>query len=476
MAFRHNKKESGDHGYQWTAYSDLFTALSIVFLFMYVVATLRLGVGGVQKFHELKTMTQKVESLREQMKVYESLKEDYLKSQASHDETEEYKDLMSQLDLLQDQNHNEAEKLRQQAQNNEKKEKALNHYQAMIKNIITANIVAKSRLKTKETVIEDQVQEIQSKDNKIDDQKIEASALHRQIDDQQAEIALNQKKVALAQKSLEMRNHDLKSALAQNQISKGEFQKKWAQAQAKHNADVAKLNSQAGQLQSALALKQGELQNLGKELGQSQQNLAKTKGELNKAQEALAAKKKLASTIQENFKRAGIKAEVDTQTGDVTLAFGDQYFDTGSSKLKKEMRKKLEELIPVYSQSLFQDPKISQKITNVEIIGFASPTFNGKYIDPESLNPQDRNAVNFNLDLSFSRAKSIFNHIFDQKKMNYPHQRRLLPLVKVTGRSFLAEGSKGRNLASGVSENEYCKIQNCTKSQRVIIKFNVEEK
>ena len=167
------------------------------------------------------------------------------------------------------------------------------------------------------------------------------------------------------------------------------------------------------------------------------------KGDLAKAMENLNAKKKLAENIKSKFAQNGVKAEVDPNTGDVLLSFGDQYFDSGRATLKNGMRKVLEQAMPLYANSLFENAKISEKIQSVEIVGFASPTYKGRFVDPTSLSKEDRAAVDYNLDLSYSRAKAIFSHVFDKNKMEFKHQQKLLPLVKVTGRSFLA-GDKDR--------------------------------
>ncbi len=194
--------------------------------------------------------------------------------------------------------------------------------------------------------------------------------------------------------------------------------------------------------------------------------------ELAKAQENLNARKNLANLIKSNFAKNGIKADVDVKTGDVILAFGDQYFDSDSSNLKNGMRKILEQAVPVYSNSLFENQTIADKISNVEIVGFASPTFKGKYIDPKSLNPEDRAAVNYNLDLSYNRARAIFNHVFDQNKMQFKYQQKLLPLVKVTGRSFFDQAERG---IATEAPDSFCKKNDCAKLQRVIIKFNLKD-
>ena len=120
---------------------------------------------------------------------------------------------------------------------------------------------------------------------------------------------------------------------------------------------------------------------------------------------------------------------------------------------------------------------MAKKIKNIEIVGFASPTYQGKYVNPKSLDSRNRKAVDYNLDLSYYRARSIFKYIFDKDKMQYENQKRLLPLVKVTGRSFLAEKSTDRDLSSegDLSSKDFCSLHDCKKAQRVIIKFNLEE-
>jgi hypothetical protein len=65
--------------------------------------------------------------------------------------------------------------------------------------------------------------------------------------------------------------------------------------------------------------------------------------------------------------------------------------------------------------------------------------------------------------------------MFNKNEMIYQHQKDMLPLVKVTGRSFLAEEVKGRDIASGLDHKDYCAKYNCEKSQKVIIRFNLKD-
>ncbi len=58
---------------------------------------------------------------------------------------------MSKLTLLQDDAHQEKDLLRQKAKENKEKEFALNQYQALIRNIINTNILAKTQIAHRET-------------------------------------------------------------------------------------------------------------------------------------------------------------------------------------------------------------------------------------------------------------------------------------------------------------------------------------
>ena len=155
------------------------------------------------------------------------------------------------------------------------------------------------------------------------------------------------------------------------------------------------------------------------------------------------------------------------------LDFGQTFFENDSSQLKDEMRKILKKAMPVYSKSLFGNVNVAEKISSVEVIGFASPTYRGKFVDPNSSKPDDIDAMKYNMDLSYKRAKSIFNYILDDKEMAFEHKNSLVPNLTVSGRSFLELMKMNRSVASA---EDYCKKNDCKKSQRVIIKFSMNRK
>ncbi len=551
MAFDYDKnKGKHDNGHEWVAFSDLYLCLSTVFLFLFVVASLRTGTTSVQAQKEVQKLTREAEELRQQIKVYNGLSQDYVENDASTSEAEEYKQLMSKLDLLQDEANQESDALKKQARELTDKEKALNKYQAMVKAIIQRNMVSKTRIARRDEVLVEKREEIKEKDVAI-------GTLEQDVQEKRAELEDREKKIAAQTSELEKRMKQLRSSYKAQKISKKNFEAQQAKIRKETEQKVAALKEEReqieGQLQQVagslsekeralanteanLAQKQAEaeklasdLKNAGaaaqaqaaalrgqfaaeqakaraafegelakqrlsaaqreaaeaqyrsgvaakeKALGDKISSLASkvqsTEGELAKAQETANARKKLAQQISANFARAGIKADVDAGTGDVILDFGNQYFDSGRANLKPSMQTQLQKAMPVYSASLFNDPKIASKIQGIEIVGFASPTYKGKVIDPNSLTAEDKKAVDYNLDLSYNRAKSIFDYTFN--KMAFEHQRNLKPLVKVTGRSFLAEATKGQRLPANMSEKDFCKTYDCKKAQRVIIKFNL---
>jgi chromosome segregation ATPase len=666
-----NKKDGNEF---WASYSDLFMVLSVVFLLLYVTASMRSGTFSVQKNTENKRLAEEASDLKQQIKVFNTLKEDYLEKDASQKDQEVYKQLMDKLTLLQEENNVEASKLRKQAQENENKEMALNEYQQIIRNIINANMLSQARIKKrdqiivkneevikeKETEIKQNIETINQQDQELEEQsqiieqkqKIIAQK-KKQLEQKQQEIvlleqdidqkedvieqnnqqinsintALNQKIQALkvtqakhkssskklmedieklkkqeAQKVAMLKNNNakinqelnkfqnkLKSAeqtissqeqekdrLAQEltvaeknlintqqsyqeqvnklqkdhdarlraeritfekklegeKMSAAEKEARMVAFQKQADARAAELKGKISGLQQKVEMTQqeadaraaelkGKISGLQQKVEMTQQEAdaraAELKGKISGLQEKVAttstalenakgqqarmvasidqlktekdqlsgtlkeikdqerAKKQITETIRKNFAAQGVKADINDKTGEVTMSFGKEFFDSGSADLKPAMLKVLRDFIPTYSKSLFQDEKVAEKIKNVEIIGHASPTYKGKFVNPNSLDPKDQKATAFNLDLSIKRAKSIFNEIFDTKKMTYEHQQALRGMIKVTGRGFLADGKDLKKLPNGMKESDFCKSHDCKKAQTVIIKFNLKE-
>lgn len=625
------KQKHSDDGSFWTSYSDLFMMLSVVFLLLYVVASVRTGTSSVQNMLENQKLKAEAQDYKKQIQAYNALKDDYLEKDASEDESKMYEELMNKLSLLQEEAKEEKKQLEARAEENDAKAKALNQYQQMVRNIINTNLLSNKKIKFRNEVIvkkndaikemdttiqlqtkdiqdkaqvisqnrvqiEKQEKEIFEKQRVLDLKKQQVEMLETQVNEKEQTIASNQSKInalnsdlsnkikelektstsaniskqelnrkiaimkiqnakkidelqsetkvmkenvdaihrelssaenqladargkmaeqeALKRKleedmarasadhqskmaqmrsdfdakmnaersALEKQLEGEKASAAQKMKALGEFKEKMAKEKAALDGQLANLRDEVGKAQGEAKELKGQLANAQKEHGrylaaidQLEKDKAGLSGDLKRAQELTNAKKALAKKIADNLAKNGIKAGVDGKSGDVTINFGDEYFDTGSSNLKPKMMEVMKKFVPTYSKSLLEDEKIAKEISSVEIVGFSSPTYRGKYVDPKSLADSDRAAVSYNLDLSYGRAKSIFNYIFDKKNMTYEYQKEMLPLVKVTGRSFLAEGVSGRDIESGLDMKTYCKKYNCEKSQKVIIRFNLKD-
>jgi outer membrane protein OmpA-like peptidoglycan-associated protein len=201
-----------------------------------------------------------------------------------------------------------------------------------------------------------------------------------------------------------------------------------------------------------------------------QQKLQKTLGDI-RAKEQL--RKNIISSLKENFDRHGIDAEIDEATGEVTLPFNKAYFDFDSDVLKPEMKQYLRKIIPVYSKSIFAESDVDQYIKSIEVVGSASPIYLGKYVNPHSLSQEARAALNYNMDLSYRRARAIFKYILNKRNMKYDHQRDLMVHLKVTGRSYLGSAPMNEIPKDGMEMDEFCKKYDCEKLQSAIIRFNL---
>lgn len=578
MAFHYDKNRQA-HGNDsfWTSYSDLFLGLSTIFLLLYVVSSLRTGTDAIKNQVDNQKLTMQVEELQNQLKMYESVKNDYMQKEAGKDEQQEYQELMDKLTLLQEDAKSEKDRLVQEALENEKKAKALNKYQQMVRNVMNANKVAKSRIITRNEIIDEQ-------DTTISEQEQNIKGLEGDIAQKTQLIAEGNRKIANTEAALQKNLKDLQTAYKRNKLTKKAYEKQakqmrednerrvaaLRQTNSQYNQQLKAANQQLNQLNSELAQTSGQLAGTKAALAQTSNQLAgtqaaldqsrgeaarlqgalsnaageanalkgkiaalnagyaaqrakeraafegemnrlklgaaeraaregkfraeaaakeramqgqlaglrgqlrDTEGALSKAKEEIDARRAIAQEIKKGFAQAGIKADIDMGTGEVILDFGDAYFESDSANLKPKMREIIERAMPVYSKSLFGNQKVASKISNVEIIGFASPTYKGRFVDPRSQKPDDKAALKYNMDLSYRRANAIFQHIVDEKNPDFKHQQDLMALMKVSGRSFL-EVMKvdSRNPASAA---EFCKQNDCRKAQRVIVRFSMDGK
>lgn len=479
MAFNYekNKNHEGNDSF-WTSYSDLFLGLSTIFLLLYVMASLRTGTDAIKNQSENQKLTQKVEELQNQLAMYESVKNQYMHS-APKDETQEYQELMDKLTLLQEDAKNEKDRLAQESLENGKKAQALNKYQQMVRNIMNANKVAKSRIITRNEIIDEQ-------DVKIDEQQNNISALESDILSKKKMIEQNNSEIAHNKVELDKKMKQLQASLKKNKMTKAAYNKQIQSLKKDNDKKLAALKSENSQYTEQLSKANQQLSQISNELEGTQIQLSKktaeatglqgklaaTQGDLAKAKAEMDTRKSIAKEIKSGFAKAGVKADIDMQTGDVILDFGDAYFESNSANLNPAMKNIIEKAMPIYSKSLFGNPKIASQIKDVEIVGFASPTYKGRYIDPRSTKPEDKLALKYNMDLSYQRANAIFKHLVDGKVQGFKNQQELMSLMKVSGRSFLdIMNVQKRNVSSAA---EFCKVNDCKKAQRVIVRFSVD--
>ncbi len=554
MGFQYKKiNESDSAGNVWTSYSDLFMGLAFVFLLLYVIASLRTGATAFQQKLQMDRIAIKNDDLANQLKAYESIKSQYLAEEATQDDQKMYEDLMSKLDLLQDEAKKEKQELEAAAKENGKKAQALNKYQQLIRNVINSNLVAKTKITKRDSIIGDQDVEIKNQGEEITDLKVA-------VDEKRKQIQQGESRISSLNAALDSKVKELQKAYGQQQMSKAKFEqeveKLRQQNQQKVNAlaamndsyqeQIDKINEELDTTQSALSSTksalgeaEGKAQKLSKQLSEKEAEFAAKAAQLQAAfdaqrekdkakfandlkkeqlsaaeragkeaefraraaaqqkkledqmgtlrdnllgtQKALAdakgeleARQKIAKDIKKAFEKAGVKADIDMESGDVTLDFGDHYFETNRADLKPQMVKILKNAMPAYAKSLFGNKELAKKISGIEIVGFASPTYKNRVIDPRSLSPEDRKAAEYNLDLSYRRARSIFQSVFNPDEMEFSNQTKMRSMSKVSGKSFFEEQKLSRDLAS-LDAASFCKKVDCKKSQKVLIKFSVNK-
>ena len=158
---RHQQKDSG--GY-WASYSDLFMALSFLFLLLYVVASFRTGTVSHESLSIQGELLADKRQLETQLKMFDRIANQYVEDEAHPEEKALYDSVISKLDLL----SGESEKKQKELEENLKREKAkldsLNNYQATIKNLIAANMNSAKDIKQREDRLAARLQELEKLD------------------------------------------------------------------------------------------------------------------------------------------------------------------------------------------------------------------------------------------------------------------------------------------------------------------------
>lgn len=134
----------------------------------------------------------------------------------------------------------------------------------------------------------------------------------------------------------------------------------------------------------------------------------------------------LAENLAEKFSQNKINVDVDKLSGLVEIS-DLELFDTGSYRLSKKGKEYLDKFFPIYINTIFSNPEISDKVENIVIQGHTdSQMFKGLKT------PEEQYAKN--LELSSLRATTVANYVF---KTNYDKKYRdkLKEVLIVEGKS-----------------------------------------
>ncbi len=252
-----------------------------------------------------------------------------------------------------------------------------------------------------------------------------------------------------------------------------------------------KLNSRYASLQDYTNKLEGDLRGLESKLGESKSKLSSLeqgkkkalnankslKNKISQISEIVKGEKEklrasIASKLSKKFRDSNIDATVDPKTGTVTLLMDNNLlFETNSAKLNDYAKEKLTQIIPLYSEVLFDDVKSRDKISSFNIEGHSSPSFNQSYVDPLEKNTQ---AYVYNLNLSARRATSITSYIFGHKIGDYNHKIYMRSISKSIGHGYMHPIEK-EDQYRGIASLGTCGPYSCELSQRVELSFTLKE-
>ncbi|MEE2000710.1 OmpA family protein [Alkalimonas sp. MEB108] len=121
--------------------------------------------------------------------------------------------------------------------------------------------------------------------------------------------------------------------------------------------------------------------------------------------------------LQQQFNERGINAEVNPETGDITL-LDSVLFDVNRADITPAGVAFLERFVPVYGETLFSDSAISDEITRIIIEGHTSSD----------------GSTEHNMSLSLRRANSVFDFI---NRLDFEQRDALVNKIQVAGRGYL---------------------------------------
>lgn len=155
--------------------------------------------------------------------------------------------------------------------------------------------------------------------------------------------------------------------------------------------------------------------------------LAMTGFTQNKIQQQ-ATQSEAAKKLNEALKEQKINATIDKITGEVKIS-DLELFDVNSYNLSPRGKQYLNKFVPVYVNTIFSNPKLSDKIVNVVIQGHTdSQTYSG-------IATREGQFIK-NMDLSLKRANAVEEYMFITG-YNKKYTDKLTKTVVVEGKSFI---------------------------------------
>lgn len=133
--------------------------------------------------------------------------------------------------------------------------------------------------------------------------------------------------------------------------------------------------------------------------------------------------KKLNSTLKEQK----IDATIDPISGQVKIS-DLELFELNSYTLSNQGKKYLDKFIPIYVNTIFSNPKLSDKITNVVIQGHTDSQTYSNVATKEGQFTQ-------NMDLSLKRANAVAEYVF-KTAYNKKYTDKLTQTMIVEGKSY----------------------------------------
>ena len=252
--------------------------------------------------------------------------------------------------------------------------------------------------------------------------------------------------------------------------------------QAKKNleSELADLDKKVNKLNNEI----DKLDKQNKEKDEKVQTLAQNNKDLEQKVKDLGdrekARNKLCDELEKAFKKNNVPAEVDAEKGEIVIPFEESYFDYDSDKLKVAMKEKLDRAIPIFSQTIFKQ-KEGSRVKSMEMIGYASPIYKGERMEVGKIDKFNREGMEYNMDLSYRRARSIFKYIFNPDELQFNHQGKMLKMTYLSSNSYIVSDLKPLPNKDSIKVpnylskgRQYCKKYNCADWHKVTIRFNIE--